>query len=56
MNTDPERRAEGAERGGDGIGGGVVQTPNCATDSVNLRNYYSSPDSGLEVGNVQIIT
>ena len=62
MNSDPERRGEGAERGGvDGDGSGcdggvcVVQTPDCAADSVNLRNNYRSPGSGLEVGNVQII-
>ena len=55
MDSDSERRGEGAERGGDGIGGGVVQTPNRAADSVNFRNNYRSPESGLEVGNVQII-
>ena len=55
MDSDSERRGEGAERGGDSIGGGVVQTPNCAADSVNLRDNYRSPGSGLKVGNVQII-
>ena len=55
MDSDPERRAKGAERGGDSIGGGVVQTPNCAADSVNLGNSSRYTDAGLEVGNVQII-
>ena len=57
MNTDPERRGVGAEScgvDGDGVGG-VVQTPNCAADSVNLGNSSRYTDSALEVGNVQII-
>ena len=58
MDSDPERLAEGAERCGVDGGGvsGVVQTPDCAADSVDLGNNYRSPDPALEVGNVQIIT
>ena len=57
VDSDPERRAEGAESGGVYSDGsiGVVKTPNCAADSVNLGNNYRSPDPALEVGNVQII-
>ena len=57
MDSDPERRGEGAECGGvdSDCSIGVVKTPNCAADSVDLRNSSSYSDSVLEVGNVQII-